>query len=359
MSEAPDRESKTEEPTQKRLTDAIGKGKVPFSRELPVLMTGCAIWLTLSFMLIGVAGQLAAGLRPFVENPGGWSLHTASDTSLLIGLVSINAVAAVSPIIAIIVLAGLSSGLAQSRGLALDRISPDLSRISPMQGWTRLFGAAGGKEAAKSVLKLTVVAVLALWALHGFWETRMILRDADAGTFAGALVSMTARLVGTILVGFLFVAILDVSIVRVSWLRDLMMTKQEVKDEAKEGDVDPLVKFRMRLLARQRLRKRMIAAVPRATVIIANPTHYSVALRYSREEGGAPRVVAKGRDRIALRIRSIAQQHGIPIVEDRWLARTLHDQVPVDAFIPPEFYKVVAKIIFYLTKQSNASTGRQ
>jgi flagellar biosynthetic protein FlhB len=134
----------------------------------------------------------------------------------------------------------------------------------------------------------------------------------------------------------------------VSWQRNLRMTRQEIKDELKQSDGDPIVKARMRSLARDRLRKRMIAAVPRATLVVANPTHYAVALRYVREEGGAPLVVAKGKDLIALRIRQVAEEHGIPVIEDRLLARSLYDAVEVDRLIPPEFYKAVAQIIFFL-----------
>jgi flagellar biosynthesis protein FlhB len=359
LSEAPDHESKTEEPTQKRLADAIGKGKVAFSRELPLLVTGCAIWLSLAYLFNGAAAHLSASLRPMIENPGGWSLRTSTDAAHLFNLVSFNALVAVVPILAIIGVAGTASALAQSRGIATERIRPELSRISPVAGWTRLFGTAGLKQGVKALLKLGFVTGVALWVLHGLSANGTFARDVDAGVLTVALSSMTARLVGAIVIGFAFVALLDVTMVRISWLRDLRMTKQEVKDEAKDSDGDPVLKFRMRLLARQRLRKRMIAAVPRATVIIANPTHFSVALRYEREEGGAPRVVAKGSDHLALRIRAIAQEHGIPIIEDRVLARALYDQVPVDAFIPPEFYKVVAKIIFFLGKQGSVSTIRR
>ena len=146
----------------------------------------------------------------------------------------------------------------------------------------------------------------------------------------------------------------DLAWSRFSWHRDLRMTKQEVKDEHKQMEGDPMIKIRLRSLQRDRSRKRMIAAVPRATLIVANPTHYSVALRYVREEGGAPIVVAKGKDLIALKIRFIAEQNGIPIYEDRALARSLYASVDVDRMIPSEFYKAVAGIILFL-----AARGKQ
>jgi flagellar biosynthetic protein FlhB len=135
---------------------------------------------------------------------------------------------------------------------------------------------------------------------------------------------------------------------RIFWLRDLKMTRQEVKDEMKQVDGDPIVKARLRSLARDRARKRMIAGVPRATFVVANPTHFAVALRYVKEEGGAPLVVAKGQDLIALKIRAIAAEHDIPIIEDKLLARSLYKAVEVDKMIPPEFYKAIAEVVFFL-----------
>src|SRR5690606_8189414 len=130
---------------------------------------------------------------------------------------------------------------------------------------------------------------------------------------------------------------------------------QELKDDLKETEGNPIVRSRMRSLARERSRRRMMAAVPRATLVVTNPTHYAVALRYVREEGGAPRVLAKGRGFIALRIREIAEKHEIPIIEDKQLARSLYKKVAIDQMIPPEFYKAVAQIVYFvMTRKQNA-----
>jgi flagellar biosynthetic protein FlhB len=141
---------------------------------------------------------------------------------------------------------------------------------------------------------------------------------------------------------------------RMFWLRELRMTRQEVKDEMKQVDGDPLVKARMRSLARDRNRRRMMAAVPKATFVVTNPTHYAVALRYVKEEGGAPMVVAKGQDLLALRIREIATKHSVPIIEDKLLARSLYKAVEVNKMIPPEFYKAVAEVVFFLFSRRGA-----
>jgi flagellar biosynthetic protein FlhB len=144
---------------------------------------------------------------------------------------------------------------------------------------------------------------------------------------------------------------------RIHWRSELRMTRQELKDELKQSEGDPLVKSRLRSLARDRARKRMIAAVPQATVVIANPTHFAVALKYERSKGGAPMVVAKGADLIALRIREIAGRHGVPVIEDKPLARALYDAVDVGNWIPPEFYRAVARILHLLyTRPAHART---
>jgi flagellar biosynthetic protein FlhB len=135
------------------------------------------------------------------------------------------------------------------------------------------------------------------------------------------------------------------------------MTRQELKDEQKQSEGDPIIKARLRSLARHRARRRMIARVPQATVVIANPTHYAIALRYVRTENRAPLVVAKGLDLIALNIRSMAEKHGIPVVEDKLLARSLYDKVEVDQLIPPEFYRAVANVILYIMSRGRSLQG--
>jgi flagellar biosynthetic protein FlhB len=162
---------------------------------------------------------------------------------------------------------------------------------------------------------------------------------------------MSVHLISTVAVANIILVAADLVWSRVFWQRQLRMSRREIKDELKQADGDPIVKARLRSLARDRLRKRMIASVPRATLVIANPTHFAVALRYVREEGGAPVVLAKGQDLIALKIREIAEKHAIPVIEDRLLARSLYKAVEVDKMIPPEFYRAVAEIILFLSSR--------
>lgn len=357
MSDSPDRESKTEEPTEKRLADALKKGKAPVSRELPILLGVGAIWISCSMLSAGAAWQIAVALRPFMDQPHAWSLGNAIDVMELMRYAGLYVLSATLPLVLAIGAGGLIGSASQSSGLVLERIKPDFSRISPAAGWKRHFGRGALAEGLKAVLKVALVAVIAFWILGDLAVNLMGSSGMSAEQVMPVLGSMLSRLVGGMFAAFLLVALADLVMVRYFWRRDLRMTKQEQKDEAKESDGDQAVKGRMRMLARQRLKKRMMAAVPRATVVIANPTHYAVALRYVSSEGGAPRVVAKGRDRMALKIRSLAEKLDIPVVEDKWLARSLHDNVPVDALIPPEFYKAVARIISFLNARSKRTTG--
>jgi flagellar biosynthesis protein FlhB len=349
MAEATDKESKTEEPTEKKMRDALEQGNVPSSREAATLASLLGILIVISFFLVSGVTHLTSTLHRLVDNPGAWSLEGHADAALLFQAIGIDAVRLLLP--AVIVLAGagiLSSVLQNPPRLVLDRIQPDLSRLSLSKGWKRIFGAQGRVEFLKATFKLGAVSLLGLMALRSAHNGVVNALFMEPAALPGLILDMTSRLVTTLAVATLVLVAADVVWSRVHWQRELRMSRQEVKDELKQADGDPIVKARLRSLARDRMRKRMIAAVPRATLVIANPTHFAVALRYVREEGGAPLVIAKGQDLIALKIREIAEEHGIPVIEDKALARSLYKAVEVDKMIPAEFYKAVAEIVFYV-----------
>jgi flagellar biosynthetic protein FlhB len=175
---------------------------------------------------------------------------------------------------------------------------------------------------------------------------------SDPSLLPELMLTMAIRLVSAIAIATIVLVAADLLWARFKWRSDLKMTKQEVKEEYKQMEGDPMVKARMRSLAQDRSRKRMLAAVPKATFVIANPTHYAIALRYERSEANAPIVVAKGQDLIALKIREIAEKSGVPVIEDKPLARSMYNHVEVDRMIPPDFYKAVAQILFYILTRS-------
>lgn len=349
MAESDDKESKTEPASEKKIRDAIEKGNVPFSREAGTFASLVSIIIILSFFLSSGVLDLTLSLERFVDNPGGWSLESSADAILIFQSIGLDAGRMIIPVVVLLTLAGLASSFLQNPpSVVVDRIQPDFSRISPTKGWKRIFGIQGQVEFLKATFKLVALGAV------GFFSLRLALYDmlgaihSEPSALPEITRAIAMRMLSAVTVAMLVLVAADLVWSRIHWHQELRMSRQEAKDELKQLDGDPIVKQRLRSIARDRARKRMIAAVPRATVVIANPTHYAVALRYVPEEGGAPLVLAKGQDLIALKIRQIAEEHGIPVIEDKLLARSLYKSVDVDKMIPGEFYKAVAEIIHFL-----------
>jgi len=273
-------------------------------------------------------------------------MDTAADVITLYRSVLFEIGRAVASLLVLLIVAAIGASVFQNVPQFVgERITPQLSRISLAQGWKRLFGAQGLVEFLKSLAKLGfAMAVLAFTLsedhrrlLAGMitnpWEFGLVIRSIAVDILLAIVFVMGA------------IAAFDLVWSRFRWKSDMRMTKQEVKDELKQSEGDPIVKSRIRSVARDRARRRMMTAVPRATLVIANPTHYSIALRYVREEDAAPVVLAKGQDLVALKIREIAAEHNIPIFEDVALARSMYKQVSVDSVIPSQFYQAVAELV--------------
>jgi flagellar biosynthetic protein FlhB len=236
---------------------------------------------------------------------------------------------------------------------------PDASRISLRKGLSRVFGVRGWTEFLKSLLKLTAVIAVAAMMLVGQRVVLLTAMDVDPGMLPQRVLDLSVKTVAAVLVATLVVAAADLAWSRILWRRDHRMSKQEVKEELRQAEGDRMIKARLRSLRLDRSRKRMLSAVPRATMVVVNPTHYAVAMRYVRAEGGAPRVVAKGADFIALKIRSIAEENGVPVVEDKPLARSLYAAVDVDRPIPAEFYRAVAEIVHLIQQRKHQWAQRR
>jgi flagellar biosynthetic protein FlhB len=349
MSEQPDKEGKTEEATEKKIQDSLEKGSVPFSRELPIFASLVGLIIITSLFIAGGTIELAASLKTFLDDPGRWPLETTADAVQIFGMINLDAARLLIPAVLVLAVGGLASSLIQnSPRIVFDRIEPKLSRVSLSAGWKRLFGVQGWVEFLKGVFKLTALAFLAYLLVRGARYDVFNSMFMAPHALPELVKTMSVRLFASVVAAIIVLVAADLVWSRFFWRRELRMTRQEVKDEQKQSDGDPIIKARMRSLARDRARKRMIARVPRATVVIANPTHYAIALRYVRTESHAPVVVAKGLDLIALKIRAEAEKHGIPVVEDKLLARSLYDKVEVDQLIPPEFYRAVANVILYI-----------
>jgi flagellar biosynthesis protein FlhB len=360
MAEDEDKESKTEEATEKRMRDAIEKGNVPFSRELPTFFSLAAAVMAGNFLFGGSIIDLRHALGRFIDNPGDWQLDNPADALAVLRLVGFDAARLLLPVVGLLMLAGIAGAMVQNPPqLASDRIAPKLSRISPIAGWGRLFGMAGFIEFLKSLFKLMAIAIVGYLVLRATQLEVLNAMFMDPVTLPALSRTVIVRITSWIAGLTLVLVVFDLVWSRMHWRKELRMSREELKEEFKHSEGNPQVKARMRAIGRARSRKRMMAAVPQATLVITNPTHYAVALRYVRAEGGAPKVLAKGTDLVALTIRQIAEAHEIPIVEDKPLARSLHDNVEVDQLIPSQFYKAVAEIIHFLHVRKSLKSNRQ
>ena len=353
MAQQTESESKTEEPTEKKIFDEYERGNIPISREASLFATSAATLLILVFLARNSLRSITFTLEQIANNPGGWALNAAPDAIALFTALAWDICRPLIPALAVLLAAGVASNSLQNAPrLALRRIQPDFARISLVSGWRRIFGSHGRTEILKSVGKLISITVVVWAVLRSQINTLTGAMLLEPDAIPELILMIATRLLMAVCVITVVLLAADLVWVRTLWRKDIRMTRQEIKDELKQAEGDPLRKARLRSLALDRRRKSMIAAVPRATLVIANPTHYAVALRYIKEEGGAPIVVSKGQDFIALKIREIAEQHSIPIIEDKSLARSMYNGVEVDRPIPSEFYKAVAEIIHILYAKS-------
>ncbi len=355
-----DQDSKTLEPTEKKLREAVESGDVPVSREAPLLAALGATLIICTLVLRDGAARMADALGRLMEDPGRWSLQNGADAMLLFGELLKAAASLLTPIFIIYLVAGLAVSFAQNTpSVVLDRIFPKLSKISPTTGLKRLVGRTGLIEFAKNSFKLVAVGLVAFFVLKAEEQTVADTLFVSPAIIPDRILAILVKLLSGVGVAFLLVACADLAWTRTSWRKRMRMSRQDVKDEMKQAEGDPLVKAKRRSLALDRRRRRMLADIPRATLVITNPTHYAIALRYKREEGGAPLVIAKGQDLIALKIREIATQHDIVIVENKPLARSMYDSVEVGELIPAEFYKAVAQVIHYIQSRNISRSSSQ
>jgi flagellar biosynthetic protein FlhB len=357
MSES-DSSDKTEDPTQKRLDDAHEKGDVAKSQEVNTWFVMAGATLVLSSFSGSIGGGILMPLRNLVANS--WMIH-ADGASLLALSQSLGyaLMAALGVPFLMFALAAIAGNMIQHRLVwSADGLKPKFSKVSPGAGFKRIFG----KQAAANFLK-GLFKVLALGAVMTavLWPERYRLEAMvrfDPAAIMGVTIGLTLKLMGAVVAMLAAVAIFDFFFQYRTWFERQKMSLQEMKEEYKQSEGDPHIKGKIRQLRQQRMKKRMMAAVPKASVIITNPTHYAVALSYERGMP-APICLAKGIDAIALKIREVAGKHDIPIVENVALARALHATVEIDQEIPVEHYHAVAEIIGYVMGLKRGLSGRR
>ena len=338
---------KTEDPTQKRLDDAHEKGDVAKSQEVNTWFMIAGATLVLSTFSGSVSGGITMPLRNLIANS--WMIPT--DGAGLLALtqsLEYALLAAIGIPLLMLTLAAIAGNMIQHRLVwSTESLKPKFSKISPGAGFKRVFGKQAIANFFKGLFKLIALGVVMTAVL---WPERHRLEafvHFDPAALMGATTSLTIHLMGAVVAMLAAVAIADYFFQYRQWYERQKMSLQEMKEEFKQSEGDPHIKGRIRQLRMQRAKKRMMQAVPKASVIITNPTHYSVALSYERGMS-APICVAKGADLMALKIREIAKQHDIPIVENVPLARALYATVEIDDEIPVDHYHAVAEIIGYV-----------
>jgi flagellar biosynthesis protein FlhB len=349
MAEEQDDSDKTEDPTLKRLDDALQRGDVAKSQEV-------STWFVIAgftLVLVAFSGSMASNLTSLMRGLLANAHRMPIDGRGLLGQmqnVGYETLAAVALPFLLLVLAAVVGNMIQHRLVwSAEQLKPKLSKISPMAGAKRLFSKNALVNFIKGIAKLLLVGSLMVWVL---WPERHRLDALMVTDVAGMLAltdTLSVKLLGYVVAVLAVIAILDYLFQYRQWYERQKMSLREIKEEYKHSEGDPHVKGKIKQIRQERSRKRMMADVPKATVVITNPTHFAVALQYERGMN-APVCVAKGVDNIARKIREVATQHNIPIVENPPLARTLHATVKIEAEIPAEHYKAVAEVIGYVMR---------
>jgi flagellar biosynthetic protein FlhB len=351
--EEQDKSQKTEDPTQKRLDEALKRGDVVKSQEVNTWFVLAGATLVLVTFSGGMSASVTATLRGLIANS--WQIDVDGPAlPHLFEKIGLELLAAVAIPFLLLILAALAGNMIQHRLVwTAETMAPKWSKISPMSGLKRLFSKQALANFAKGIVKLLLVGAV-LTAL--MWPERlrlMALINTDVGAVLPLTRSLALKQLGAVVAILAVMAAADYLFQYRTWYERQKMSLRELKDEFKQSEGDPTIKGKMRQVRQSRQRRRMMANVPKAAVVIINPTHYSVALQYERGMQ-APVCVAKGIDAVALKIREIAEEHRIPLVENPPLARALHATVEVDQAIPPEHYKAVAEVIGYVMRLRRA-----
>lgn len=347
----PDESSKTEEATPKKLEEARKRGQVAQSRDLNT-------WIVLlaATLLIGTAtpymfAELTDFLKQFLAEA-----HTMPGTPGGVGIIltetAHHAISATFVVfLALLVSAIIGPMMQVGPMIAPEVLKPDWSKVSIFKGFARLFSIKSIAEFIKGLLKISAIAIVGFVMVYPYLDGVEHTIDLTPVQMLEETKSLAIRMMIGILVALLAIALADLLFQKWEFNKQMRMTKQEIKDEYKQTEGDPFIKGKLKQIRMERARQRMMQNVPKADVVITNPTHYSVALKYDTEVAEAPVVIAKGIDELALRIRTVATDNEVILFENPPLARTLYDTVDIDQQIPEEVYKAVAEIISYVYKK--------
>lgn len=347
MSEA-DKHSKTEQPTSKKLEEARKKGPPPLSRDMSSTITLLVSMIT----LYGLGGYMLTSLREssrsLLAGMGKVTLTPTSVHSLLMKqFLSIGGILA--PFLIMVMVAGVAGVVVQGGfSFSTERLSFKLENLNPVNGVKRLMRKESVVEALKSLIKLLIVGYIAYRILRDEMGAIVYLTETDIQGILTFVSHISFKIVLHTCGVMIVLAVLDLAFVKWSWMQNLKMTKDEVKQEHKDSEGDPQIKGKIRKMAYERAFRRLRQVIPTADVVVTNPTHFAVALKYERDKMAAPVVIAKGADELALRIKAMARENRVVLVENRFLARELYAQVKEGEEIPETLYVAVAELLAYV-----------
>jgi flagellar biosynthetic protein FlhB len=346
-------QERTEQPTGKRLRDARERGQIARSKEVQDAVQLAATLTALTwlggYMVTALADRVASGIGR-IDAVAHRAVLPAELTAMAASQLAYLAMI-VGPLMATAVIAGLAAVWAQGGWtVSWQPLQPSFARLSPANGLKRFVPTKAGLDLARVAISATALAWIGWGVVRPFLEGAPELSRVDPTQAAGATWATVLVLVRRALIVFGTVAAADYLVKRYQLRQSLRMTKQEVKDEHKLLEGNPEIKGRVRRVQREMARRRMLAAVPKATVVITNPTHVAVALEYKRDAMAAPKVLAKGADHVAQKIKEVAKAHGIPTVENVTLARALYAHAEIDEAIPADLFEAVAEVLAYLVR---------
>ena len=355
---AADDDERTEEPTQQKLQQAREKGDIIYSPEVGAALSLLAVTGIVAFMAGPIMSQAAHGFIAFLAMPDQFSTEADSLRGIAMGvMLKVGGIFGLAGL-ALAAAALASRYLQDQPTFTAGRLAPKLDKLNPAEGFKRIFGKAAFSSFAKSLIKLAVVGgalVMALWPKDAALE-RISLMDPSA--LLPWVQSRAVSLLMSLVSAAAIIALVDYIFTRQSYMNRLKMSRRELKEEMRNSEGDPLVKGKLRQIRMERSRRRMMAAVPQAAVVITNPTHYAVALKYEPGETPAPICVALGVDDVAFKIREVAEEHNVPVVENPPLARALFATAELDQPIPREHYEAVAKVIGFVMRVARRRRAR-
>jgi flagellar biosynthetic protein FlhB len=342
-------QEKTEKATSKKREEARNKGQVAISREVSSAMVLLASLGFFYFAGSWMFWNLAEVIARVFENVGTLRFNTIDDASIFSMEVLNRLLAILIPFLLPLAVLGFAVNVVQvGLKFSTEAISPKFSKLNPISGMKRFVSLKSLVELVKSVLKLVFIGTIAYLLVKGDLKSFPLLVHQEVGQILVFIARVSLKICFFVCLAMIILSILDFLYQRWQHEQDLKMTKQEVKDEQKQTHGDPKVKSRIRSLQLEMARRRMMEAVPEADVVITNPTHFAIALKFKAEEMAAPRVLAKGAGHVAQRIKEIAAEHQVPVVEDKPLAQALYKMVELGDYIPAELYRAVAEVLAYV-----------